>query len=139
MKKFLIKKGSLFLLLLFALGACKSSETAPDFAQNMAGQYGLEYLNLAGTEITPQFMALVGGTAVVTVEKKADSKISLYVKSVVRGNTTEVQKEFTLSDAGSGAANVLEAGKRVGTFTNSKIDISTMHNGGVFALTAKKL
>lgn len=128
----------IFIAIFFNLIACSSTTSNPDFATTIAGNYQVQYLNMAGTEITPEFLMLVGGNANITLTKKENSSVLFYLKTVVRGTTTEVNKEFSLSDAGSGAINILENGKRIGTYSNKKIDISTQYESGLLSLTANK-
>jgi hypothetical protein len=119
--------------------ACDSTNSSsPDLAATVEGNYQLVYLNLAGTEITPDFIMLVGGSTVITAKKKTTDQIELALKVVVRGTTTETTKKFSLSDAGNKAINILEAGVRVGTYSNGQLDINTTFEGGTLKLIAKK-
>ncbi len=130
----------LFLLLLAIFGCSSSTSSAvPDLTTTVVGNYKLSYLNLAGTEITPDFLMLVGGISVVQVNKKDTKTITLYIKTVIRGLTTEVNKEFYLVDAGNGVINILENGVRIGTYQNGKIDIKTTYDKGTLSLIASKI
>lgn len=131
----------ILLLLLLAIFGCSSntSNAVPDLTTTVVGNYKLSYLNLAGTEITPDFLMLVGGTSVVQISKKDAKTISLYLKTVIRGTTTEVNKELSLVDAGNGVINVLENAMLIGTYQNGKIDIKTTYDKGILLLIATKI
>jgi hypothetical protein len=135
---FALPKVFIFIAIFFNLIACSSTTSNPDFAITVVGNYQVQYLNLAGTEITPEFLMLIGGSANINLERKETNKVIFNLKTVIRGTTTEIRKEFTLSDAGSGVINVLENGVRIGTHSNNKIDINTQYESGSLLLTANK-
>ncbi len=141
MKIIKINQMPILLLMLFTIFGCSSntSSAIPDLTATVMGNYKLSYLNLAGTEITPDFLMLVGGTSVVQVSKKDTKTIILYLKTVIRGTTTEVNKELSLVDAGNAVINILENGVLIGTYQNSKIDIKTTYDKGILSLIANKI
>ena len=141
MKIIKINKMPILLLLLLAIFGCgsNSSTAVPDLTTTVMGNYKLSYLNLAGTEITPDFLMLVGGNSVIQLSKKDTKNIILYLKTVIRGTTTEVNKEFSLVDAGNNVINILENGILIGTYQNGKIDIKTTYDKGILSLIANKI